>query len=98
MRRRTIRYYIGNIGAKSNRSGLVHFLKEYGVEPVGVRIITTSRGCLAAKITVYASDRDVVENAVWPKKVYCRRWYGKQSWNAIAGGQYEGEQTAYGVD
>ena len=38
-------------------------LKELGVEPVGVRIITTNRGCLAAKITVYASDRYIVEAA-----------------------------------
>ena len=38
IRRKTIRYYIGNIGSKSNRTGLIQFLKEYGIEPVGVRI------------------------------------------------------------
>ena len=98
VRRKTIRYYVGNIGSKSNRAGLVQFLNELGVEPVGVRIITTNRGCLAAKITVYASDRYTVEAATWPKKVYCRRWYGKQTWNARADGQYEDERTAYDVD
>ena len=97
MRRETIRYYVGNIGSKSNRAGLVQFLNELGVEPVGVRIITTNRGCLVAKITVYASDRYIVEAATWPKKVYCRRWYGKQTWNARADGQYEDERTAYDV-
>ena len=49
VRRKTIRYYVGNIGIKSNRAGLVNFLKENGVEPVGVRMIETNRGNLAAK-------------------------------------------------
>ena len=99
VRRRTIRYYIGNIGPKSNRAGLVQFLKDYGVEPVGVRIIQTSRGCLAAKITVYASDRYTIEAPdIWPKKVYCRRWYGKQNWVTRSNGYNEEEQSAYNVD
>ena len=49
VRRKTIRYYIGNIGQKSNRAGMIKFLKVYGVEPVGVRIIETLRGRLSAK-------------------------------------------------
>ena len=54
---RTIRYYIGNIGPSSNRAGLLQFLKEHGVVPIGVRMIETHRGHLSAKITVNASDR-----------------------------------------
>ena len=83
VRRKTIRYYIGNIGQKSNRAGMIKFLKVYDVEPVGVRIIETFRGLLSAKITVYASDRYKMESGItWPKKMYCRRWYGMQQWNA----------------
>ena len=81
IRRKTIRYYIGNIGSKSNRTGLIQFLKEYGVEPVGVRIIETNRGHLSAKITVFAADKYTIESCIaWPKKTYCRRWYGNEQW------------------
>ncbi|MEW8548806.1 MAG: hypothetical protein AB2693_35350 [Candidatus Thiodiazotropha sp.] len=83
VRRRTVRYYIGNIGQKSNRLGLIKFLNDYGIEPVGVRIIETYRGHLSAKITVFASDSSIVESCItWPKKMYCRRWQGVQQWNA----------------
>ena len=68
------------------------------MEPVGVRIIQTTRGCLAAKITVYASDKYTIEADIWPKKVYCRRWYGKQSWMAKSNSYNEEEQWAYDVD
>ena len=82
IRRKTIRYYIGNIGSKSNRTGLIQFLKEYGIEPVGVRIIETNRGHLSAKITVFAADKYTIESCIsWPKKTYCRRWYGVEQWN-----------------
>ena len=56
VRRKTIRYYDGTIGIKSNRAGLANFLKENGVEPVGVRMIETNRGNLAAKITFNSSE------------------------------------------
>ena len=105
VRRKTIRYYIGNIGQKSNRAGLLSFLKEYGVEPVGARIIETHRGHLSAKITVYASDRYMLESGItWPKKMYCRRWYGMQQWNAKSDNtdqyneDYQNDYEAYGVD
>ncbi|MCG8079182.1 MAG: hypothetical protein JAY75_23540, partial [Candidatus Thiodiazotropha taylori] len=82
VRRKTMRYYIGNIGQKSNRAGLINFLNNYGIEPVGVRVIETYRGHLSAKITVYASDKDTLESEIiWPKKMYCRRWYGSKQWN-----------------
>ena len=82
VRRKTIRYYIGNIGQQSNRTGLIKYLQDYGVDPVGVGIIETHRGHLSAKITVYASDRYTMESCItWPKKTYCRRWYGVQQWN-----------------
>ena len=83
VRRRTIRYYIGNIGLSSNRAGLLQFLKEHGVVPIGMRMIETHRGHLSAKITVNASDRYTVEYDIpWPKKMYCRRWLGKQQWSS----------------
>ena len=80
VRRKTIRYYIGGISSDSNRAGLVQFMDEHGVKPVGVRMIDTNRGSLAAKITVYATDRYIIESDIWPKKMYCRQWYGKQRW------------------
>ena len=62
---------------------MIKFLKVYGVEPVGVRIIETLRGRLSAKITVYASDRYKLEFGItWTKKMYCRCWYGMQQWKA----------------
>ena len=83
VRRRTIRYYIGNIGPSSNRAGLLQFLKEHGVVPIGVRMIETHRGHLSATITVNASDRYTVEYDIpWPKKMHCRRWLGKQQWSS----------------
>ena len=92
VRRKTVRYYIGNIGQKSNRAGLLGFLKEYGIEPVAARIIETHRGHLSAKITAYTSERYMLESGItWPKTMYCRRWYGIQQWNAKADndGQYD---------
>lgn len=56
-------------------------MDEHGVKPVGVRMIDTKRGSLAAKITVYATDRYIIESDIWPKKMYCRQWYGKQRWS-----------------
>ena len=76
VRRRTIRLYVGNIGLQvsSNRAGLLQFLKEHGVVPIGVRMIEPHRGHLSAKITVNASNRYAVEYDIpWPKKMYCRR-------------------------
>ena len=61
VRRRTIHYYICNIGLSSKRAGLLQFLKEHGVIPIGVRMIETHRGHLSAKITVNASDRYTVD-------------------------------------
>lgn len=81
VRRKTIRYYIGGISSDSNRAGLVQFMDEHGVKPVGVRMIDTNRGSLAAKITVYATDRHIIESDIWPRKMYCRQWYAKQRWN-----------------
>lgn len=82
IRRRTIRYYVGGISLDSNRAGLIKFLDEHGVKAVGVRIIETRRNSLAAKITVYTADRHIIESDIWPRKMYCRRWYGKEQWNA----------------
>ena len=98
VRRKTIRYYVGNIGIKSNRAGLVNFLKENGVEPVGVRMIETNRGNLAAEITIYSSEKFIVESNIWPRKMYCRRWYGKQNWNSRFNDYYDYEQENQDVD
>lgn len=98
VRRKTIRYYVGNIGIKSNRAGLVNFLKENGVEPVGVRMIETNRGNLAAKITIYSSEKFIVESNIWPRKMYCRRWYGKQNWNSRFNDYYDYEYENQDVD
>ena len=44
-------------------------------------MIEPHRGHLSAIITVNASDRYTVEYDIpWPKKMYCRRWLGKQQW------------------
>ena len=73
VRRRTICYYVGNIGLQgsSNRAGLLQFLKEHGVFSIGVRMIEPHRGHRIAKITVNAFDRYTVEYGIpWPKKMY----------------------------
>lgn len=96
VRRRTIRYYIGNIGQKSNRAGLIKFLNEHGVEPVSVRIKETYRGHLSAKIIVFASDRYTIESCItWPRKMYCRRWQGNQQWNSRSDSNNHYEDNYY---
>lgn len=80
---RTRRYYVGGIALSSNRAGLVKFLKDRNITPVGVRMINTNRGSQAAKITINVSHGYLVEDkSFWPRKFYCRRWYGENHWNS----------------
>lgn len=81
--RRTRRYYVGGIATYSNRAGIIEFLKSKHVEPASIKLIDTKRGSLAAKLTIYQSDCDIIENRhFWPRRVYCRRWYSEASWKS----------------
>jgi len=97
--KRTHRYYVGGISAASNRAGLVKFLSDSGVKAVGVRIMSTYSGDLAAKITVNSSQSHLVEDKqFWPHKMYCRRWYSADKWNSLFGdNQSHGNQYSDNV-
>ena len=75
MRRRTVRYYIDGKGTESDRAGLGQFLTDHGITPVGVRMIDTNRGRLAAKITAYKTDKHIVESDIWHRKMYCSAFH-----------------------
>lgn len=81
---RTRRYYIGGISKLSNRAGTSKFFTDRGIEPATIRLIETKRGTLAAKIAFYEQDWETIENkAFWPRKMYCRRWYGEREWESL---------------
>lgn len=81
--RKTRRYYVGGIASYSNRDGIIEYLTENNVTPVGVKLIDTNRGSLSAKITVYQDQCYLVEDKTfWPPKIYCRRWYSEREWES----------------
>ncbi|KAL4217886.1 hypothetical protein ACF0H5_022625 [Mactra antiquata] len=67
--KRTTRYYVGGIAPVSNRAGIVQYLRERGIKPIGLRMINTYNGDLAAKLTIESHDCDTIEHKrFWPRK------------------------------
>ncbi|KAL4225283.1 hypothetical protein ACF0H5_015971 [Mactra antiquata] len=67
--KRTTRYYVGGIAPVSNRAGIVQYLRERGIKPIGLRMINTYNGDLAAKLTIESHDCDTIEHRrFWPRK------------------------------
>jgi len=91
---KTRRYYVGGISKKSNRSGMLRFLKENNIHPQSLRLIDTGRGSLAAKVTVHQEEWESIENRrIWPRKMYCRRWYSEMEWESRLYTTLEREQN-----
>lgn len=92
----TQRYYVGGIASYSNRAGLYQFLRQKGIKPVGIRMMKTFNGNLAAKITIESHQCHIVENKrFWPRKTYCRRWYGENQWNSLFSENYDNSSYNY---
>jgi hypothetical protein len=75
---RTRRYYIGGIRSNSTRQGMCNYLAHKNIHPTAVRVMSSGRGCLAAKITVAAFEGVSLEDKqFWSSGINCRRWYGE---------------------
>jgi hypothetical protein len=78
---RTRRYYVGGIKSNSTRQGICNYLEHKNIHPTAVRVMSSGRGCLAAKLTVPSFEGVSLEDKqFWPSGVYCRRWYGETAW------------------
>jgi hypothetical protein len=73
---------VGGISSRSTRQGILTFLEKKGVHPTGLRLMTSGKGCTAAKVTVTITESYLVEEtSFWPEGTRCRRWYGEAAWN-----------------
>lgn len=96
--RKTRRYYVGGIASHSNKAGIIAFLKSKNVEAAAVKLISTNRSSLAAKLTVYLDDCDKIERRrFWPRRMYCRRWYSETEWQS-KWQNYEQPEEGYDAD
>lgn len=82
-RKKTARFYMSGINAKSTRNGIWSYLTKRGVHVTYLRLFNTKNNArvISAKLNVSTSSADLVESSdFWPKGVHCREWLSNREW------------------
>lgn len=92
-RKRTARYYLSGIDARSTHSGLKHYLESRNIHVTYLKLFSRRENArsISAKLNVAAQCADEIEaDGFWLDGIYCRRWYSNKEWyNNQSEGQNE---------